>query len=64
MKWKNQTGSQKKWAKKRSALLKETEGSTGSLAVNPAGTSDGDSNVYSQYMTEWLEVFHHEQSKR
>jgi hypothetical protein len=30
MKWKNQTGSQKKQAKKRNAVRKETEGSAGS----------------------------------
>lgn len=45
MKWKNQTGSQKKQAKKRSAVQKETEGSAGSLIVNPTGTGGGGSAV-------------------
>lgn len=45
MKWKNQTGSQKKQAKKRSAVPKETEGSAGSSIMNPTGTNGGGSAV-------------------
>jgi hypothetical protein len=39
VKWKNHTGSQKKRAKKRNAVLNETKGSAGSLIVNPTGTN-------------------------
>lgn len=38
MKWKNQTGSEKKQAKKRNAVCKETEGTAGSWIVNLTGT--------------------------